>query len=58
MKFIEERLFKSWKTALIGAIIIVGALATVFAGKATLTEAGAFIVTGITLFFWKEKKEN
>jgi len=55
MKFIEERFFRSWKTALVGSAIIIGSIGTVFAGKASLTEAGAFLVTGITLFFWKEK---
>jgi hypothetical protein len=57
MKELVERIFKNWKSTLIGALIIIGALAAVYAGKATLTEAGAFIVGGITLFFIKDKQD-
>jgi TRAP-type mannitol/chloroaromatic compound transport system permease large subunit len=50
-----DRIFKSWKTTLIGSIIILGSLGMVYVGKATLTEAGAFIVLGVGAFFLKDK---
>ena len=53
-----DRVFKNWKTTAIGAVIVIGALATVFVGKATLTEAGVFIGVGISLFFIKDGKGN
>lgn len=49
-----DRIFKSWKTTLLGAIIILGALLFVYLDKASLTEAGAFMGVGLTLFFVKE----
>lgn len=58
MNGIVNRIFKSWKTTLIGVVIILGALAAVFADKASLTEAGAFIGVGITLFFINDKGNN
>lgn len=51
-----DRIFKNWKTTLIGAMIIVGALVFVYLDKATLTEAGTFIGVGMTLFFLKDVK--
>ncbi len=51
---VVDRIFKSWKTTLIGSIIILGSLGMVYAGKATLTEAGAFIGLGIGAFFLKD----
>lgn len=41
------QLMQNWKTNLVAALIIlciIGALIAVFAGKATLEEAGSFIV--------------
>ena len=49
-----DRITKSWKTTLVGTLIILGALAAVFVDKASLTEAGGFIAVGIGLFFTKE----
>ena len=54
-KGIIDRIFKSWKTSLIGLLIILGSLGLVYAEKASLTEALAFIIGGIGLFFIKEK---
>ena len=51
-----NRIFKNWKTTVIGFIIIIGALVFVFLDKATLTEAGAFMGIGLGLFFMKDGK--
>jgi len=50
----EERIFKNWKTSLLGAVVILGALGAVFYNKATLTEAGGFMAVGLGLFFMKD----
>lgn len=55
---IIDRVFKNWKTSLIGILILGGSLATVFVGKASLTEAGAFIVMGIGFFFLKDGRNG
>ena len=52
----KDRIIKSWETTLIGALLIIGAITLVFLDKATLTEAGTFIVIGGGLFFAKNKK--
>ena len=49
-----ERIFKNWKTSLIGLSIIVSAIVCVFLDKATLTEAGAFMGVASSLFFLKD----
>lgn len=54
MNNLIDRIFKNWKTSIIGCLILVGSLTAVFIGKATLTEAGLFIVTGIGFFFLKD----
>lgn len=51
-----ERIFKNWKTTLLGLLIIISALGFVYLEKATLTEAGAFMAAGIALFFAKDSK--
>lgn len=55
MNNLIDRIFKNWKTSLIGMFILLGSFTAVLAGKATLTEAGLFIVTGIGFFFLKDK---
>lgn len=52
-----DRVFRSWKTTLVGVLIIAIAAGAVYLDKATLTEAGAFMGVGIGLFFMKDKKE-
>lgn len=49
-----ERIFKNWKTSVLGLLIILGSLGAVFLDKASLTEAGAFITLGIGFFFLKD----
>jgi len=49
-----DRIFKNWKTTIIGLAVILGALAFVYLDKASLTEAGAFMGVGLGLFFIKD----
>jgi len=56
MSKLTDRIFQNWKTTALGAVIVLGALALVWVGKASLTEAGAFIGIGIGLFFLKDGK--
>ncbi|CAB5218488.1 hypothetical protein UFOVP213_22 [uncultured Caudovirales phage] len=42
---------KAWKTTLLGLLLIIGAIATVFLGKADWTGALVGISTGIGLLF-------
>jgi len=55
---IYNRIFKSWKSSLIGVIILLGTLGTVYAGKATLTEASIFIAAGVGAFFLNDGKKK
>jgi hypothetical protein len=43
--------FKAWKTTTIGFILIIGAITTVFLGKADWTGAIVGISTGVGLLF-------
>ena len=53
-----DRILKNTKTTTLGLLIILGALILVGFEKATLTEAGAFIVAGLGFLFAKDKKEE
>lgn len=50
-KYFSMKNFKSWKTTTVGLILIIGAIATVFLGKADWTGALVGISTGIGLLF-------
>ena len=50
----KERVFKNWRTSLLGASLIIGALAAVFVGRATLTEAALVLPVAFTLIFIKD----
>ena len=50
-----DRIFKNWKTSLIGFILLIVSGGAVYLDKATLTEAGAFMGVGFALFFTKDK---
>jgi len=52
-----DRILKNTKTTTLGLLIILGALILVGFEKATLTEAGAFIVAGLGFLFAKDKKD-
>ena len=51
-----DRIFKNKKTTTLGILLILGALILVGFEKASLTEAGAFIVAGIGSIFSKDGK--
>jgi hypothetical protein len=51
-----DRIVKNWKTSFAGALILIVSVSAVYFDKATLTEAGAFMVVGFTLFFVKDGK--
>lgn len=50
-KYFSMKNFKAWKTTTVGLILIIGAIATVFLGKADWTGALVGISTGIGLLF-------
>ena len=54
-KPLAERIFKNWKTSIIGLIVLLGSLGMVYFEKATLGEAGVFLGIGFGLFFIKDK---
>ena len=53
-----DRIFKNWKTTALGVLLVTGSLILVGINKATLTEAGAFIVAGVGSIFAKDKKDG
>ncbi|MCT4638945.1 MAG: hypothetical protein N4A72_14685 [Bacteroidales bacterium] len=54
-----DRIFKNWKTTLLGAVLILTGFVLVFFDKATLTGLAAFFASAMPLFFAKDKiKEN
>lgn len=54
-KPLAERIFRNWKTSVIGLTILIGSLAMVYFEKASLGEAGVFLGIGFGLFFLKDK---
>ena len=50
----KERIFNNWKTTLTGILMLVGGLALVGIGKATLTEVGVFAPVCFALIFVKD----
>ena len=53
-----ERIFKSWKSSLLGLLIILVTLAMVFYEVASLTEVGAFWAVALVLIFTKDSSED
>ena len=53
-----DRVLKNWRTTLVGVVLIVVAALVVVLEKATLEQAGLFMVTGFGLFFAKNKKNT
>lgn len=53
-----DRVFKNWKTTALGVLLVTGSLILVGINKATLTEAGAFIVAGVGSIFAKDKQDG
>ncbi len=53
-----DRIFKNWKTSLVGLLIIGSAIGAVFTGHASLADAGAFMVLALPFFFAKDPKSE
>lgn len=53
-----ERIFKNWKTTLLGLAMIVACFVLVFLEKATLSEASMFIVGGFTMLFLRDSADS
>ncbi len=50
----KERIFKSWRTSVLGIGLILISIVAVFLGKATLTEAALVLPVAFTLMFIKD----
>jgi hypothetical protein len=53
-----DRIFKNWRTTALGTTVIIASLLLVYFEKATLTEAGAFIVAGLGFIFAKDESKT
>ena len=53
-----DRIFKNWKTTLIGLGLIIAGLIFVWYEKASLTELTAFIGSGVVLMLVKDPKNE
>jgi hypothetical protein len=51
-----ERIFSSWKTTVIGLVILVVSLVFVWFERATLTEVSIFLMGGFAFLFTKDSK--
>ena len=58
MNLLIERIFKNWKTTLLGLAMIVACFVLVFLEKATLSEASMFIVGGFTMLFLRDSADS
>jgi hypothetical protein len=50
----KNRLFKNWRTSILGLALLIGAGLFVWFGKATLTEAAASLPAALALMFVKD----
>ena len=50
----KTRIFKSWRTSLLGFGLILATLGAVYIGRATLTEAALVLPVAFTLIFIKD----
>ena len=53
-----DRIFKNWKTTLLGLGLIIAGLVFVWYEKASLTELTAFIGSGVVLMLIKDPKNE
>jgi hypothetical protein len=58
MNLLIERIFKNWKTTLLGLAMIVACFVLVFIEKASLSEASMFIVGGFTMLFLRDSADS
>ena len=52
-----DRIFKNWKTTMLGVGIIVASFSLVFFEKATLSEVSVFLGGGFVMLFVKDKND-
>lgn len=50
-----DRIFKNWKTSLLGLIILAVGFLLVWSGKTTLSELSIFLVASLPLFLTNDK---
>ncbi len=53
-----DRLFRNWKTTVIGSVVLITCFAFVWFGAATLSELGVFLAGGFTMLFLKDPKDD
>ena len=58
MNLLIERIFKNWKTTLLGMAMIIACFVLVFLEKASLTEASVFMVGGFTMLFLRDSVDT
>ena len=58
MNLLIERIFKNWKTTVLGLAMILACFVLVFLEKASLTEASVFIVGGFTMLFLRDSADG
>lgn len=58
MNLLIERIFKNWKTTLLGLAMIIACFVLVFLEKASLTEASVFMVGGFTMLFLRDSADT
>lgn len=51
-----DRIFKNWKTSLLGLILILSAITSVYMKLSTWTEVSSFLGLSMALFFSKDPK--
>lgn len=52
-----DRIFKNWKSTIVGLSAMIASFVLVFLEKATLTEVSVFLGGGFMMLFIKDKKE-
>jgi hypothetical protein len=58
MNLLIERIFKNWKTTVLGLAMILACFVLVFMERASLTEASVFIVGGFTMLFLRDSADG
>ncbi len=53
-----DRIFRNWKTSLLGVAIIITTLVMVFKEVATLTEVGGFWAVALVLLYVKDGQKK
>jgi hypothetical protein len=53
-----DRLFKNYKTTILGIIVLAVSFVFVWFGKSTLTEVSLFITSGFALLFMRDPEKK